>query len=108
MPITLPAPVANYLAADKAKDPDLVARCFTEDALVHDEGHDYRGIDAIKTWKEGSSSKYDYVVEPLDTTVANDNVKLHARLTGNFPNSPVELNFTFTLANDKIAKLVID
>jgi hypothetical protein len=108
MPITLPAPVANYLAADTAKDPDLVARCFTQDALVHDEGHDYRGIDAIKTWKQASSSKYEYVVEPLDTTVVNDSVKLHARLTGNFPNSPVELDFTFTLVNNKIAKLVID
>ena len=50
----------------------------------------------------------EYVVEPLDATVASDSVKLHARLTGNFPNSPVELDFTFVLANDKIAKLVID
>jgi hypothetical protein len=24
----LPRPLADYLAADKAKDPDLVARCF--------------------------------------------------------------------------------
>jgi hypothetical protein len=105
---TLPPPVANFLAADKARDPDLVARCFTNDALVHDEGKDYLGVEAIKAWSQGTFTKYQHVIEPLDATVATDAVNLHARLSGNFPGSPVELDFKFTLANDKIARLEID
>jgi len=106
--VTLPAPVVNFLAADKAKDSDVIARCFTDDALVHDEGKDYRGVNAIKAWSQGAFTKYEYVIEPLDATVTSETVKLHARLSGNFPNSPVELDFIFTLANDKIAQLEIN
>jgi ketosteroid isomerase-like protein len=107
-PVTLPEPVANFLVADRAKDPELVARCFTNDAFVHDEGKDYRGADAIKAWSQGAFTKYEYVIEPLDATVAPDTVNLHARLSGSFPNSPVELDFRFRLANDKIARLEIN
>ena len=35
-------------------------------------------------------------------------VRLRARLTGAFPGSPVELDYTFTLANDKITSLEIE
>jgi hypothetical protein len=47
------------------------------------------------------------VLEPLSASVGEKTVKLRARLTGNFPGSPVELDFTFTLANDKITSLDI-
>ena len=104
---TLPKPVINYLAAVKAKDPGMVALCFADDALVHDEGRDYRGLDAIRAWKKETLTKYKYVIEPLDTSVTGDTVKLRARLTGDFPGSPADLDFTFMLANDKIISLEI-
>jgi hypothetical protein len=103
----LPAPVVNYLAAEKAKDADMLALCFTEDARVHDEGRDHRGRDAIRSWKRETDTKYQYVSDPLEASVTGNTVKLRARLTGNFPGSPVELDHTFTLANDKIASLEI-
>ena len=37
MTLELPRPVATYLAAEKAKDTDLLISGFAEDALVHDE-----------------------------------------------------------------------
>jgi hypothetical protein len=104
---TLPRPVARYLAAEKAKDVDMLALCFAGDALVHDEGRDYRGLDAIKSWKREADRKYQYVLEPLDASVSDETVRLRARLTGNFPGSPVELDYTFALANDRIASLEI-
>jgi hypothetical protein len=107
MSLKLPGPVATYLAAEKSKDADLLARCFADDALVHDEGRDHRGVDAIRSWKREADAKYQYVLEPLDASVSEKTVKLRARLTGNFPGSPVELDHTFTLANDKITSLEI-
>ena len=103
----LPGPVANYLAAEKAKDADKLALCFAEDALVHDEAHDYRGRDAIRTWKREADAKYSYVLEPLSANVNGNVVKLRAKLTGNFPGSPIELDHTFTVAKDKITSLNI-
>jgi hypothetical protein len=40
--------------------------------------------------------------------VSGQTVKLRSRLTGTFPGSPVELDYTFTLADGKIAALEID
>ena len=107
MPPILPEPVINYLAAVKAKDTGMLALCFTDDALVHDEGRDYRGLDAIRAWNKETQTKYKYVIEPLDASMSGDTVKLRARLTGDFPGSPVDLDFTFMLANDKITSLEI-
>jgi len=107
MSLKLPAPVLTYLAAEKAKSPEMLAFCFADDAHVHDEGQDHRGIDAIKAWKKAADAKYTYVLEPLSASVTEKSVILRARLTGNFPGSPVELDHTFTLANDKITSLEI-
>jgi ketosteroid isomerase-like protein len=103
----LPAVVTAYLAADKAQDLDKLCQCFTNDALVHDESRQYQGHDSIRTWKKQSAAKYDYTVEPIDVAVTERNIKLHARLTGNFPGSPAELRYTFVLANGKIQSLAI-
>jgi hypothetical protein len=103
----LPQPVVNYLAAVTAKDTEMFARCFTDDAHVHDEGRDYRGLDAITAWKTETQTKYKYVIEPLDASVSGNSVKLRTRLTGDFPGSPADLDFKFVLANDKIASLEI-
>ena len=43
MTITVPAPVAAYLDAERAKDAEQLSLCFTVDGLVRDEGRDYRG-----------------------------------------------------------------
>jgi SnoaL-like domain len=107
MTLDLPRPVATYLAAEQAKDPEMLALCFAENALVHDEDRDYRGLDAIKAWKQEAAAKYQYVMEPLDASVSAQTVKLRVRLTGTFPGSPVEVDHTFTLANDKITSLDI-
>jgi hypothetical protein len=104
---SLPRPVAIYLAAVKTKDTDMLALCFADDARVHDENSDYRGLDAIRAWKQETDAKYRYVMDPLDASVSENTVKLRARLTGEFPGSPVELDYTFLLATDKISSLEI-
>ena len=43
----MPKPVAAYFAADKG-DGEAVSQCFTENAVVKDEGHTHKGRAAIK------------------------------------------------------------
>ena len=107
MSLKLPNPVASYLAAEKAKDADMLAESFADDATVQDEGHIHRGREAIRSWKRQADTKYQYVMEPLEASVADRVVKIRARLTGNFPGSPVELDHTFTFEDDKITSLQI-
>ena len=102
----LPEPVAAYFAADMG-DSEAVARCFTETAVVKDEGHTHTGRAAIKQWKADASAKYSYTSEPLACEQKDGKVVVTCRLTGNFPGSPVNLRFFFTLEGDKIASLDI-
>ena len=108
MSLKLPKPVAAYLAAVDAKDTDMLTLCFSGDAVVHDEGGVYRGLDAIKSWSEETQRKYRYAMEALDASVTGKTVRVRARLTGSFPGSPVELDYLFTLANEKIISLKIE
>jgi ketosteroid isomerase-like protein len=103
----LPTPIRNYLATEKAKDATAQCKLFEDDAVVSDEGRDYRGRDEIRAWKQDAQEKYDYELEPLDASLNGDIVTVVVRLSGNFPGSPVEVDHTFTLVNDKIASLVI-
>ena len=64
MTIQLPEPITAYFAADRL-DGDAVARCFTSDAVVKDEGRTYTGVAAIKQWKAETAAKYTYTCEPL-------------------------------------------
>ena len=107
MAIDVPEPVAAYLAAEEAKDADALSRCFTEDGTVHDEGRDYRGRDSIRQWKQEVDRKYRYVLQPINVKTHGDKVTVRARVTGEFPGSPVELDHIFELSNDKIASLEI-
>ena len=43
MPIAMPTPIASYFAAERAQDPEAVARCFTEKGVVRDEGGRFEG-----------------------------------------------------------------
>jgi hypothetical protein len=102
----LPKPVAAYFASDK-QDAEAVAQCFTETAVVKDEGHTHRGRAAIKRWKTDASAKYQYTSEPFACEQQDGKIVVTSRLAGNFPGSPVNLRFFFGLDGDKIASLEI-
>ena len=103
----VPGPVATYLAAEKAKDSEILARCFREDAVVRDEGREHRGAAAIEAWHREANAKYRYVVEPLGATASGPNIVVRARVTGDFPGSPIEPRFTFAVSGERIASLEV-
>ena len=105
--LTMPELIADYFEADKRGDADAVARCFTERAVVKDEGRTHSGRAAIQKWKTGATAKYSYVSEPLAIEQADGGYVVTSRLTGNFPGSPIELQFAFTLRDGQIARLNI-
>ena len=105
-PIGLPAPVAAYFAADTT-GAEAVAQCFTDGAVVIDERQEYRGRTAIARWKTEASAKFRYTVDRLGAHVSGNQTTVTGRVTGDFPGSPVDLQYRFTLEGDKIARLEI-
>jgi hypothetical protein len=106
MTLNLPQPVSAYFTADKG-DSEGLFQCFTEKAVVKDEGHTYNGRAAIKKWKADAAAKYQYTSEPFACEQQAGKTVVTSRLTGNFPGSPVNLRFFFELEGDKIASLEI-
>src|SRR6266571_4880143 len=99
--LILPEPIAAYFDADK-RDVEAVARCFTQQAIVKDEGQTHSGLEAIKAWKAAASTKYSYTSEPFAVEWKDGRYIVASRLTGNFPGSPVDLRFSFRLDRGKI------
>jgi hypothetical protein len=104
--LNLPEPVAAYFEADRhgAKS---VARCFTNDGWVVDEGRTHVGPDAIEAWKTAASEKYTYTAEPIALSQHDRKYIVTSRVTGDFPGSPVDLRYTFILERGKVASLEI-
>jgi hypothetical protein len=103
----LPTPIALYIDAENRGDAEALSQCFAEHAVVRDEGQTIEGLAAIKQWKAETRKKYQHTVEPLASAQKDDKTIVTNRLTGNFPGSPIELEFVFTLDGDKIASLEI-
>jgi ketosteroid isomerase-like protein len=107
VPVDLPTPIALYIAAENRGDAEALAQCFAENAVVRDEGRTIEGLAAIKEWKAETQKKYQHTIEPLASVQKDDKTIVTNRLAGNFPGSPIELEFVFTLEGDKIASLEI-
>ena len=107
MPLDLPGPIADYFAAEKAADADAVARGFTTDGAVRDEGGTFTGGAAIKQWNEKVRAKYHYALEPLSVADRDGATIVAVKVTGDFPGSPITLDYIYRLEGDKIASLEI-
>ena len=103
----LPKPIALYVEAENTGDVKLFDQCFAEDAVVRDENETHEGLGAIKEWKAETKKKYQHTIESLKFLKKNDKNIVTNRLTGNFPGSPIELEFAFIIRGDKIVSLEI-
>lgn len=103
----LPVAVRTYFEADKAEQIDVLIEAFADDAVVTDEGRTHEGRDAIRSWWRAAKNKYHHVAEPLDALTSPGAMRVRAKVTGDFPNSPATLTFRFDLADGKIEKLEI-
>ena len=104
--ISLPEPIAAYFAADRL-DAEAVARCFTNDAVVKDEGETHAGLAAIRRWKTEAAAKYTYTCEPFLMERVDGMTVVHSHLEGDFPGGQVDLRFFFCLERGLIASLEI-
>ncbi len=108
----LPPVISGYLAASDRGDAEAVVRCFAEDAVVVDEGQEWRGTAAIRRWRDTVATAYDYTVQVTGANAVGevDGVERHdvyLHLEGNFPGGEVDLTDRFALRDGRIARLEI-
>lgn len=103
----LPPPIASYIAAANIQNIDAMTACFDGKAVVMDEKQTRHGVAAIREWAQEVSTKYRPTVEVIGLAEADGKTVVTGRVSGDFPGSPIDLRYVFTLAGDKIARLEI-
>jgi hypothetical protein len=107
MSIQLPPAIDLYVMIENSGDVGALSECFAPNASVRDEDQTYEGLAAIREWKVDAKKKYHHTVAPLAVAHRDGKTILKAKLAGNFPGSPVTLEFSFVLADGKIVSLEI-
>lgn len=107
MKLRLPSVVEQYFDITNGDDTSSLATCFSADATVLDENRTHEGIDAIEAWRRETRQATPFQVEPTEVIEGAGTLTVTARVTGNFPGSPVNLSHHFTLADGRIRALEI-
>ena len=102
---TLPDPISAYFVAD-AQSAEALAQCFIPQASVKDEGHTHTGRRAIQR-KAAAAARSRYTVAPLALHQEEEVQVVRAHVAGDFPGSPVDLQYRFRLERGLIASLEI-
>jgi ketosteroid isomerase-like protein len=105
----LPPVITGYLTAHQARDLNPALACYTEDAVVTDEGRTHRGKQEIRDWLGRAASQYTYTTTLVAAhRVDHEHYVAVHHLEGDFPGGVADLRFRFTLDGDRIAELVIE
>ncbi|PYI78923.1 MAG: hypothetical protein DMF04_01555 [Verrucomicrobia bacterium] len=108
MNIDLPPTITAFFQAFNPHDATAVTALFTGNALVADEGREYRGADAINAWIQKANGSYKPRAVPTALAHSDGKIVVTAQVSGTFPGSPAPLHYHFTLNDDKIAALTCD
>jgi len=108
MTIKLPRIINDYVDASNAHDVKSVVACFADNALVHDEGKDFRGKKVIEDWITRTIEKYKFQFKPVTFGEDHAEVVVAIEVSGTFDGSPITLDYHFTIEGDKIGSLTID
>lgn len=65
MTTSLPPFISRYFTAAEHDDVDALVGCFTDDAVVTDEGRTWHGHAEIRRWRENVATAYEYTLEVL-------------------------------------------
>lgn len=107
MSIQLGKPISDYFNISNGVGSVPIQDCFASDAVVLDEGGTYQGLVAIESWLQEARQKYQFSAKPISSAKNEQYEIVVAEVSGNFPGSPIRLNYAFILNEIKIQSLEI-
>lgn len=103
----LPKLIVRFIETQNNLDSKAYVACFTDSAIVHDEGKTHKGKEEILLWIEHANAAYQSFMKPLQYEESGTGAVLTAEVSGTFPGSPAALKFHFGLKNDLIDSLKV-
>jgi len=107
MTIKLPQIIEKYVDASNRHDQKSILSCFSDDALVYDEGKALRGKKAIEGWIVKTIDQYKFQFKPLNVKDDDVEIVVAVEVSGTFDGSPVTLDYHFAIENGKISSLTV-
>ncbi len=103
--MNLPKVISDLVKAQDNFDSMAYANCFTETAVVFDEGKTHNGKREIANWIKKANEDYQVKMKPLEYSETQQTLK--ADISGSFPGSPLVLTYTYEFKNELIQSLKI-
>ncbi|NML57567.1 nuclear transport factor 2 family protein [Chryseobacterium cheonjiense] len=103
--MNLPDIITELVKTQQNFDSHAFADCFTETAVVTDEGNTYNGKAEIENWIDKANKEFKTVMKPLAYN-EKENI-LSAEISGTFPGSPAVLKYHLELKDGLINSLKI-
>lgn len=88
--------ITRYFELAPMSDTDAYFAQFDTNAIVEDEGQEHHGLPAIRAWRSEVPA-VTYEVRDIRSDHGTDVAR--ALIAGDFPGSPVELDFRFTFTD---------
>ncbi len=101
----LPILIERFVATQNDQDSQAYTECFTDQAIVHDEGRTHTGKEEIRLWIEDANERYQSKMKPLGYEASGSKGILTAEVSGTFPGSPIVLKFHLGLKDSLIDSL---
>ncbi|WP_027381720.1 nuclear transport factor 2 family protein [Chryseobacterium daeguense] len=103
--MNLPNIITTLVKTQNSFDSKAYADCFSETAVVFDEGKTHNGKAEIQNWIESANNEYKASMKPLEYNEKES--VLSAEVSGTFPGSPLVLKYHFELKDGLIESLKI-
>ena len=103
--MNLPKIVTELITAQNNFDSTAYANCFTDTAVVFDEGKTHIGKTEIKTWIEKANNEYRAVMKPIEYSETAHS--LTTEVSGTFPGSPIIITYHYEFQDGLIQSLKI-
>lgn len=105
--MNLPNVVSDLVAAQNNFDSAAYAKSFSETAVVYDEGKTHNGRKEIEAWIADANERYNATMKPVGYEERETESILKAETSGNFPGSPIVLNYYLVISQGFIHSLKI-
>ncbi|TCC89184.1 nuclear transport factor 2 family protein [Pedobacter frigiditerrae] len=103
--MNLPNVVSELINSQNNFDSATYAQCFTETAVVFDEGKTHNGRKEIEIWIEKANKEYQATMKPLEYSEIENTLK--TEVSGTFPGSPITMTYHYEFEDGLIKSLKI-
>jgi ketosteroid isomerase-like protein len=105
--MNLPEVIQDLVKTQNNFDSVAYANCFSETAVVFDEGKTHKGRKEIEHWIADANERYQAVMKPVSFEEKGKEIILKAEVSGNFDGGSIVLRYYLEIVDQKIQSLKI-